>query len=81
MRLVAASALILLATPALASAQDNPAPPTAEAKPAKEKKICKLEEAGSTSRMRKRVCRTVKEWDESREDAANGSDLQRVRSR
>lgn len=81
MRLVAASAFILLATPVFASAQDNPAPPAAEPKRAKEKKVCKLEEAGSTSRVRKRVCRTVKEWDESRDAAANGSDLQRVRSR
>ena len=78
MRFVALSALLILSAPAFAMAQDNVAPQAAQAKPAKEKKVCKLDEAGSTSRMRKRVCRTVKEWEDAKTEGSSAADLQRM---
>ena len=70
MRLVLATALLLAPAPVLASvAPDAASSATESAAPAaKEKKVCKLESGGTTSRMRRRVCRTVKEWS----DAENG---------
>jgi len=59
-----------------ASAQDGEN--ASSEKVAKEKKVCKTVDGGTTSRMRKRICRTVKEWDVTREEGANASDLQRM---
>ena len=78
MRLVALSALLILSAPAFAAGQDGPARKPSESKPAKEKKICKLDEAGSTSRMRKRICRTATEWDQAKSQGSSGEDLQRI---
>ena len=81
MRFVALSALLILSAPALAASQDAPAPQPSESKPAKEKKICKLDEAGSTSRMRKRVCRTATEWEEAKSQGSSGEDLRGISKR
>jgi predicted secreted protein len=39
-------------------------PPAAAAKPAKEKKICKTDDADSGSHMVRRVCLTRQEWEQ-----------------
>ena len=56
------------------TAQTAPAP---AAKPVKEKKICRSVDS-SVSRMTKRVCRTVQEWDDSRQEGVSQADLQRM---
>ena len=65
MRLILVTALLLAPAVLFASTPEEPAPAQAVAAPApaaKEKKVCKLESGGTTSRMRKTVCRTVREW-------------------
>ncbi len=59
--------LMMSATVAVAQTA-NDATETPSAKPVKEKKICR-ESDDSTSRLSKRVCRTAKEWEESRSSA------------
>lgn len=56
--------LMMSATVAVAQNASD-ATETPPAKPAKEKKICR-DSDDSTSRLSKRVCRTVKEWEEGR---------------
>ena len=63
MRLVIMSALLLASAPALAL--DDPT--AAEAKQQKEKKVCRRD-VSSASRMAKRVCKTVGEWQALAED-------------
>jgi hypothetical protein len=71
----------MLTTPALASETAGNTPDQPSQKPAKEKKICKTEEASSVSRMRKRTCRTAKEWEDARSGGASTADLQRMGAR
>lgn len=49
----------------------------APAKAAKEKKICKTAEGETYSRVRKKVCRTAAEWENSRSKVDAG-DLRRM---
>jgi hypothetical protein len=73
----------LLFATLLMSAPDAAAPVSgagaaAASEPAKEKKICRLEDS-STSRMRKRVCRTAKEIEDARESGKEGvADVRRM---
>lgn len=70
--------LSFMMSASLAAAQaSGEAAPAPAAKSAKEKKVCKLEDGETTSRMRRRVCRTVKEWNEPR-DNTSAEDLRRV---
>jgi hypothetical protein len=81
MRLVLVSALLLAPAAVFASAPQGSAPAQTAAAPApavKEKKICRMQDAGSTSRMRKRVCRTVKEWSDEGRNGTNSADLERL---
>jgi predicted secreted protein len=58
-------ALILVSAQAAAADAQPVAPPEAAAeapKKVKEKKICKLDEATSGTRMTKRLCLTEEEW-------------------
>lgn len=70
----------LLISGSTAAGQDAgvTAPP---AKPVKEKKVCRLEDGETTSRMRRRVCRTVKEWDATNEQADVSAQRPGMRSR
>lgn len=65
----------------LLGAQVPAAPETARsdapAPAVKEKKICKTQDGGTVSRMRKRVCRTEREWEQA-ESRTDASDLQRM---
>jgi len=82
MRLVLVSLSLALAAPAVAApAQDADQTQAAEPVKAKEKKICKVQEASSTSRMRKRVCRTATEWENANKEGSNAADLQRMGAR
>jgi hypothetical protein len=72
-----AVAFLVVSTPTIAATGGGDAP----SKPIKEKKICKVDEANSTSRMRKNVCRTPKEWQEAREGKTTRDDLERVSSK
>lgn len=75
MRLVLVASLLILSTPAIAAEADQP---QAE-KPVKEKKICKTSAARSQSRLRPKVCKTAKQWEETQpESGASLSDLQRA---
>jgi hypothetical protein len=47
------------------------------AKPAKEKKICKQVDGQTSSRMRKRVCKTAAEW-ENHGSRTDVTDLERI---
>lgn len=59
-------AVLLVSAQAAAGQPATPpaqaAAPTPAAKPAKEKKICKVDDADSGSHMARRTCRTVEEW-------------------
>jgi hypothetical protein len=57
---VALAFLAASAAPADAAASAQPAP---AAKPVKEKKICRTDEATTGSVMRSKTCRTKAEWD------------------
>jgi len=71
------AALLLSAAPTAAAAQPQVAPVTAPAaKPEAEKKICKVDTSDSTSRLRKRECRTQAEW----ERAETGKDVTDLKS-
>jgi hypothetical protein len=54
--------LLVAADPAIAQQPVTPAPAATAPKVA-EKKICKIDENESSSRLRKRVCMTASEWD------------------
>jgi hypothetical protein len=74
----------LISAPAIAA--DTPAAPEGTAAPAakpaaKEKKICRLQESESTSRMRKRVCTTVAEAENAERNQSNLDDRVRVEGR
>jgi hypothetical protein len=77
---------MLLFAAALLAATDlvaNPATPTQPvqaAAPEKEKKICKVEQDESSSRLRKRTCLTASEWD-LHNQGVNGADLKRMGAR
>jgi uncharacterized protein (DUF2147 family) len=59
------------------AAQAMPVQPTTQAAPVeKEKKICKVDENESSSRLRKRVCMTATEWDR----AETGKDVTDLKS-
>lgn len=73
------AALLALSDPAVAAAPAQPAQPVA-AKPVKERKICKVDENESTSRLRKRVCLTATEWDQ-RSQGVNTNDLKNMGAR
>ena len=62
MRIALVASLLVIAAPALAAVQNEQAPP----KPAKTKKICKSETERTESRMPRRTCKTVEQWDEER---------------
>jgi hypothetical protein len=72
-----AVAFLVASTPITATGGEGNAP----SKPAKEKKICKMDEMSTTSRMRKSVCRTPKEWQEARDGKATREDLERISSK
>jgi hypothetical protein len=63
--------LSMMSASAAAAQPANEALPAPMAKPVKEKKICR-ESDDSTSRLARRICRTAKEWDESRTNAKAG---------
>ena len=74
MSMMFVAALMMAQTPA-AAAQPEQQPVAAAITPAapaaKEKKICKVDENESSSRLRKTVCMTATEW----ERAENGKDV------
>jgi hypothetical protein len=74
--LLLAAALLTAADPAAATPASAPAPVQA-AKPVKEKKICKVDENESSSRLRKRVCLTQTEW-ERKEAGKSAGDLKTI---
>lgn len=69
-------ALLLTASQPLEA--DPAAPSATEAPVAKEKKICKRQAVGVTSRMSKSVCRTAAEWEEAARNKTTASDLERL---
>ena len=72
----------LISAPALAvsteTVQDNGAITEASKPAAKEKKVCKIQEAGSTSRVRKRICTTVGQETKNAERQTSLDDLRRI---
>jgi predicted transglutaminase-like cysteine proteinase len=70
------AALLLVADPS-ASAANTATAPADTAKPVKEKKICKVDENESSSRLRKRVCLTQTEW-ERKEAGKTAGDLKNI---
>ena len=61
-------ALSLLMSASVAVAQpEGETAATADAKPAKEKKICRMDDSGT--RLGKRICRTAKQWNDQRSEA------------
>ena len=77
MRLLVLGIALAVSAPAVASNDEAPKPAAAETKVAKQKKVCRVEDGSSTSRMRKRSCRTVTEWEDAKAGKADASDLQR----
>ena len=77
---------MLLFAAALLAATDpvaTPATPTQTAQaaaPQTEKKICKVEQDESSSRLRKRTCLTASEWD-LKDQGVNAADLKRMGAR
>jgi hypothetical protein len=77
---------MLLLAAALLAATDpvaNPAvplQPTQAATPEKEKKICRVDENESSSRLRKRVCLTASQW-ELRNQGVSANDLKTMGAR
>jgi len=72
------AALMMAQAPA-APAQAPQAPPPAVA-PAKEQKICRVDQNESSSRLRKRVCMTQTEWDRQAA-GVTGNDLKNLGAR
>jgi hypothetical protein len=72
-----AAALLTTADPAAAATPVGAAAPVQAAKPTKEKKICKVDENESSSRLRKRVCLTQTEW-ERKEAGKSAGDLKTI---
>ena len=70
------AALLLAADPSATTATATPVP-AQTAKPVKEKKICKVDENESSSRLRKRVCLTQTEW-ERKESGKTAGDLKNI---
>ena len=68
---------ILAALLATTQASAGPATAAPEAKPVKEKKICKVDPAETGSRMKKRLCLTASEWDQKNN---KGKDVSTLRS-
>jgi len=59
-----AAALLAVSDPATeAGPPIEPTQPAPAAKPVKEKKICRVDQNESSSRLRKRVCLTAAEWE------------------
>jgi hypothetical protein len=69
--------VVSLVTSAAGGTAQQSAAASAEAKPVKEKKICRIVEGEATSRMRRRVCRTAKEMESEREQDS-GAELKRI---
>jgi predicted secreted protein len=61
------------ATPPAAPAAAQAPTPAPAAKPAKEKKICKADDADSGSHMVRRVCLTAEEWAQRGQGMINSS--------
>lgn len=76
MRLLFAVALATAAmTPAIAA---DPVPAAPEAKPAKEKKVCRANDDQSGTRLgRRTTCKTQAEWDADREATQRAMDARR----
>ena len=55
-------AVLLVSAQAAADSQQAPASTAATPAPKKEKKICKVDEATSGTRMAKRLCLTEEDW-------------------
>jgi len=73
-----AAALLAVSDPAGATAAPAPpAQPVQTAKPVKERKICRIDENESSSRLRKRVCLTQTEW-EQKEAGKSVGDLKTI---
>ena len=69
MRLLLAASLILL--PAYAA---NAQSPNDGGKPEASKKICKVDEEDTDSRVRRRICKTEAEWNGKSDDAKPETD-------
>lgn len=70
--------MMMAQAPAAQPAAPRPAAPAAE--PVKEKKICRVDQNESSSRLRKRVCMTQAEWDQ-KAAGYTASDLKTLGSR
>ena len=64
MRLLLAASLVLL--PAYAASAQSPADGS---KPETSKKVCKVDEEDTDSRVRRRICKTEAEWNGKSDDA------------
>jgi hypothetical protein len=61
------------ATPPTATAPAQTPTPAPATKPAREKKICKVDDADSGSHMARRVCLTAEEWAQRGQGMVNSS--------
>ena len=78
MSMLFVAALMMAHAPAAQAAPAQDAPQAAPAQ--KEKKICKVDENESSSRLRKRVCLTQTEWDQ-KEAGKSDNDLKGMGAR
>ena len=75
MRLALLASLLLVSASGAALASEDTE--RNQAKPVKEKKICRDSGDRTESRMRKRVCKTAEQWENSRSGASD-ADLKRL---
>jgi hypothetical protein len=73
-----AAALMMAQAPAVQPAIAQPSVPAAATE--KEKKICRVDENESSSRLRKRVCLTQTEW-ERKDSGVSANDLKNIGGR
>ncbi len=78
MHLLVLGIALAISAPATDDSGEPAKPAAAEAKAPKQKKICRTEHGSSTSRMSRRICRTVTEWEEAEKGKIDASDLQRL---
>jgi hypothetical protein len=74
------AALLVASDPAVAAPQSPPDSATTQAKPSKEKMVCKVYNSESYSRLRKRECHTQTEWD-NLQSGASANDLKNIGGR